>query len=157
MFAIRINPVDFDDWAGLLNLLHESFAYMNDRIDPPSSLHKLDLDGIESKAKQENLIVISKDGLLAGCAFFKPLGDAMYIGKVAVSSEFRQQGLAKAMFDEIEKIAVIKNIERLQLETRVELIENHQTFRTMGFKKVAETAHPGYDRATSIIMEKMID
>lgn len=44
----------------------------------------------------------------------------------------------------------------LELQTRVELIENHNIFTTLGFEKVAESAHPGYSRPTSIIMRKRL-
>jgi phosphinothricin acetyltransferase len=44
----------------------------------------------------------------------------------------------------------------LELQTRVELIENHKTFGALGFEKVAETAHPGYSRPTSITMQRSI-
>lgn len=45
---------------------------------------------------------------------------------------------------------------KLRLETRVELTENHAAFGRMGFVKVSETAHAGFDRPTSITMEKII-
>jgi phosphinothricin acetyltransferase len=44
----------------------------------------------------------------------------------------------------------------LELQTRVELIENHNTFSALGFEKVAETAHPGYSRPTSITMQRAV-
>ena len=42
----------------------------------------------------------------------------------------------------------------LELETRIELTENHETFAAMGFVRTAEHAHAGYDRPTSITMKK---
>ncbi len=156
MFEFQLNPKDFGDWAGLLNLLHDAFAYMDERIDPPSSLHRLDLAAIESKANQENFLIAKQNNLLVGCAFFKPLDEAIYIGKVAVTSQCRQKGLAKQMFMLIEKMAIADEFEYLELETRVELIENHQTFASLGFVKVGESAHVGYDRPTSITMRKKL-
>jgi phosphinothricin acetyltransferase len=44
----------------------------------------------------------------------------------------------------------------LELETRIELTENHATFARMGFIKTAETAHPGYERPTSIKMRATV-
>ena len=40
--------------------------------------------------------------------------------------------------------------------TRIELTENHATFAALGFAKVAETAHPGYKRATSITLRRRV-
>jgi hypothetical protein len=42
----------------------------------------------------------------------------------------------------------------LELQTRVELEENHAAFRAMGFAEAGRTAHPGYDRPTSITFRK---
>ncbi|MFN7434077.1 MAG: N-acetyltransferase, partial [Betaproteobacteria bacterium] len=42
----------------------------------------------------------------------------------------------------------------LELQTRIELTENHATFAALGFAKVAETAHPGYARPTSITLRR---
>jgi len=39
-------------------------------------------------------------------------------------------------------------------ETRIELVENHATFAALGFHIADKTAHPGYDRATSITMTR---
>ena len=156
MFDLQINPIDFTDWSGLFNLLKESFSYMDGRIDPPSSFHRLDINTLELKAKQENFIIANMGGQLIGCAFFKTLHDATYVGKVAVSSKYRQLGLAREMFEKIEQLAVKHGFHFLELETRVELTENHQTFASMGFIKVSESAHAGYDQPTSITMRKRL-
>jgi hypothetical protein len=42
------------------------------------------------------------------------------------------------------------------LQTRVELVENHAAFSRMGFAKTGESAHPGYDRPTSITMRRAV-
>lgn len=156
MFIVKINPIEFTDWPNLFKLLQESFAYMDDRIDPPSSFHQLDVNSLEHKAKEENFIIATRANQLVGCAFFKPLDQVMYVGKVAVLSECRHQGLARIMFSKVEKLAQANNFKFLELETRVELTENHQAFASMGFQKTGESAHKGYARPTSITMRKRI-
>ena len=42
---------EFRDWDGLLGLLHAAFAYQNDRIDPPSSLHGFNAASLAAKAR----------------------------------------------------------------------------------------------------------
>ncbi len=44
----------------------------------------------------------------------------------------------------------------LELETRIELTENHDTFAALGFVKTGEHAHDGYDRPTFITMRKRL-
>ena len=44
----------------------------------------------------------------------------------------------------------------LELQTRIELTGNHAAFRRMGFVETARTAHPGFDRPTSITFRKRL-
>ena len=51
---MRQGPIE--GWDDLFSLLNRSFAYMSDRIDPPSSLTRLTRDGLEAKAQTETLL-----------------------------------------------------------------------------------------------------
>ena len=44
----------------------------------------------------------------------------------------------------------------LELQTRVELVENQAAFLAMGFVEVGRTAHKGYDRPTSITYRRAV-
>src|SRR3546814_1124145 len=94
---VLAKPADFDDWTGLLALLRESFAYMEGRIDPLSSLHRLDASKLAVKAMEEELVLAYVDGALAGCLFAAPRGDALYLGKIAVRPGLQGRGLARRM------------------------------------------------------------
>ena len=91
---IRLAPPEFRDWEGLLKLLHAAFAYQNDRIDPPSSLHRLDAESIARKARDEHLFLAGEGGNLLGCIFARPQADSVYVGKFAVRPD--RQGRASA-------------------------------------------------------------
>lgn len=49
-----------------------------------------------------------------------------------------------------EARARARKLRALELQTRIELVENHHTFAALGFAKVAETCHPGFERTTSM-------
>jgi GNAT superfamily N-acetyltransferase len=155
---IRIETAtgDFEDWPEVLALLRRSFAYMAARIDPPSSLNRLDLQGLRAKAATEICLLALHGTEIVGCAFLDPRPDCLYVGKVAVADEARGQGLARRLFERADQIAREHGLSCLELQTRVELVENHQTFRRLGFKKSGEDAHEGYDRPTSIRMRKPV-
>ena len=78
------------------------------------------------------------------------------MGKVAVAPSARGKGVARALFEAAEAMARKHGRGFLELQTRVELVENHATFAVLGFQKVGESAHPGYDRPTSITMRKRV-
>lgn len=134
-----------------LTLIRGAFAYMDGRIDPPSSMHRLCAD-----AMLENGGLWGIGTPLRACVVLTPMNDALYIGKLAVADAARGQGLARAMIMLAAQEAQRLNLAWLELETRIELTENHAVFGALGFRKVGETAHPGYDRPTSITMRKAV-
>lgn len=149
-------PEGFARWERLLALLTRSFAYMAPRIDPPSSMNRLDMAGLRSKALEETLIVGLADGEPLACAFAKVSPPALYVGKVAVDEQLRGHGVARRLFEAAEALARARDLDYLELQTRVELVENHRTFAALGFEKCGESAHEGYDRPTSITMRKRV-
>ncbi len=146
---VETNPPDFNDFAGLHRLLLTEFAYMEGRIDPPSSLMSLSQDDLHAKAMAEDLFILRDNGHLTGCLFGAARPDCYYIGKLAVAASQRGQGHARALIDAAASRARRLSLPRLELQSRVELVENHAAFARMGFVQTAATAHPGYDRATS--------
>ena len=154
---IQTNPTGFNGWGALLRLLRESFAYMDGRIDPPSSLSRMTENDLIVKARTEHLVLAHENVELVGCAYVDVRSTCAYIGKVAVAAEARGRGVARQLFATAESIARNAGRPLLELQTRVELVENQNTFNALGFHKVAETAHAGYSRATSITMQRSVN
>lgn len=149
------NPTDMD-WAELHALIHQAYAYMDGVIDPPSSLHRMSVADFAQKARDETLIVAKLDGQLTGCLFCRREQDWIYVGKVAVSPDHQGKGICKALFAHAFNLAKSQGCKGLELETRIELVKNHRTFEKLGFAKVGDNAHEGYDRPTSIRMRATI-
>ena len=82
----------------------------------------------------------------------RPREDALHIGKLAVRPGLHGSGIGKALVAAAQAEARALDLKALELQTRIELTENHAAFARMGFVKVGETAHPGYERPTSITM-----
>ena len=153
---IAVSPPRFSDWTGLLALLRSAYAYMESRIDPPSSLLRMDAGQLEEKARDEALILALEGQRLVGCAFAHLRADCVYVGKLAVDAAVRRRGVARKLMQTAETLARENARPFVELETRIELSENHATFAALGFSKVAESAHPGFDRPTSITMRKAV-
>ena len=156
--AIEIKPVpaEFGDWEALMALLHAVFAFQHSRIEPPSALHRFDAKSIAVKAKEEQLFLALDDGELVGCIFARPRAGSLYVGKMAVSPKRQGQGIGRRLMQATEGLARRSGLGALELETRIELTENHETFAALGFVKVSEGAHAGYDRMTFITMRKQL-
>lgn len=141
------------DWPALLALLHRAFASMEGVIDPPSSLHNLTAEGIVEQARKGEVWVIGQPAL--ACLFLTQKPNALYLGKLAVDPAHQGRGHARALIDHAATRARTLGLPVLELQTRVELTANHAAFCRMGFAQTAATAHPGYDRPTSLTFQRM--
>ena len=119
------------DWAAVLRLIRDAFAYMEGRIEPPSSMHVA------------CMVLTSKPGRL-------------YLGRLAVAAGHRGHGLSRRLVETAETRAAALGFDVLELQSRIELVENHAVFAAMGFRNTAETRHAGYDRATSLTFQKRV-
>lgn len=142
------------DWFALLRLIQSEFAYMDGRIDPPSSMHRLSLEAIAAQARDGEVWAIGKPPI--ACVFLTPKTDALYVGKLAVAANHRGKGLARALLTLAENRAKALGFAALELETRVELVENHTVFRALGFVETGRKAHAGFDRPTSITFRRPV-
>lgn len=144
------------DWQAVLELVQRSFAFMEGRIDPPSSMHRLTVKAVAQLAKQGEIWVIEDQGKPVACCFLTPRGDHLYFGKMATDTGYRGQGFCRKLVQVAESRARVLGFDRLVLQVRIELEENQAVFAAMGFETVAKTAHAGYVRPTSVTMEKSL-
>lgn len=142
------------DWAAVLRLIQTEFAYMAARIDPPSSMQRLTAADIAAKAESGEVWVVGNPPV--ACMFLTMQQDSLYLGKLAISASHRGKGLARALIDVTERRAKALGLAAVELETRVELLENHAAFRALGFVETGRSAHPGYAQPTSIRFRKAV-
>jgi GNAT superfamily N-acetyltransferase len=152
---LRLDP-GFSRWDDLLTLILSSFAYMNDRIDPPSSALALTAASLAAKAEAEIAYAAMVGNMLLGCIFLRPERECLYVGKLAIAPEAQGCGIGRQLLTLAEDTARRLELPALRLETRIELTENHAVFARWGFEKTAENAHPGFTRTTSIEMRKQL-
>ncbi len=141
------------DWEVLLSLIRRAFAGMEGRIDPPSSLHALTAEAIAHQAVTGEVWVCGPN---EACMFLTLKPGRLYLGKLAVDPLLQGQGLGRGLVRLAEERARNLGYDRLELETRVELVENHAIFRKLGFAEVGRSAHLGFDRPTSITFAKTV-
>lgn len=147
----RLTP---DDVPATLALIRAEFAYMDGRIDPPSSMHRLTAEDILRQNETGEVWLIGSPPL--ACLLLTPQPDSLYLGKLAVAAGARGTGLARRLIALAEARARALGLAALELQTRVELTENHATFRALGFRETGRTAHKGYARPTSVTFRKQL-
>lgn len=144
------------NWCDVHRLLREAFKGMEGRIDPTSSLGRMGPDDLARLAATGWTVLAHQERDVVGCGFARVEGDALYLGKLAVAAHRRGEGILRDMLKAFDDIARQDGLRALRLQTRVELLENHETFRRTGFAEVARTAHAGYDHPTSITFERPV-
>lgn len=153
---IRIGS-DFRRWTELLGLVRDAFSYMDGVIDPPSSALTLTAQTLEQKAKAEIAFAAIAEYRLVGCVFLRPEPpDFLYIGKLAVHPGVQGKGIGHLLLSQAEATAGSLVLPALRLETRIELTGNHACFAAWGFVRTSENRHAGFDRTTSIEMQKRL-
>ena len=150
----RLEARDTAALAQVLRLIQTSFAYMTGRIDPPSSMHQLTVSALAQMAKDSSVLALGDP--VAACLVAKPLPHALYLGKIAIANDLRGRGVLRALLGRSEELARSLSLSQLELQVRIELVENQKIFGTCGFVETARNAHPGYDRATEITMQKLL-
>lgn len=155
MIPFRIDG-SFTRWGELLDLIQTSFAYMDGRIDPPSSAIHLTAESLAEKAKAEIAYAVEDGGNLAACIFLRPETECLYVGKLAVRPSAQGKGVGRRLLATAEEVARDLGLPALRLDTRIELVDNHSTFAAWGFAKTKERSHPGFTRVTFIEMRKAL-
>jgi len=145
-------PKDPYDWHGLLGLIKRAFAGMEGRIDPPSSFHRLTEQDLASFRGE--VWVIGTPPIACVLLTLKP--DALYLGKLSVDPNHQGKGHARALIALAADRARGLGLPALELQSRVELVENHAMFFAMGFQQTGTTTHDGFDRATSLVFTKRL-
>lgn len=140
------------DLTQVLNLIRAAFSYMDGIVDPPSSVHRLTLEHLQNQCDTGEVWSIGTP--IAACVVLTPKPGALYLGKLAVAKDQQGRGLAWQLFNLAESRAKERHLPALELESRVELAQNHAVFAALGFQEIARTAHPGYARPTSIRFRK---
>ena len=75
----------------VLQLIRRSFAYMEGRIDPPSSMHRLTVAALQEQCRAGEIWAIGTPPL--ACIFLTPKEDCLHLGKLAVDRPQRRSGL----------------------------------------------------------------
>ncbi len=150
--ARQLTEGDFDDVRAVLQLIQREFAYMDGVVDPPSSMHHLTVEDLASGPGE----VWAVGRPPTACMVMTPKEDCLYVGKLAVAKAERGNGLARVLMDRADDRARELGLGWLELQVRIELTANHQTFAAMGFVETERTPHPGYTRPTSITFRRPV-
>jgi len=159
---MNINPIQLrqareSDIPTLLSILHTAFDEYHGRLDPPSGVHAETLETIQSKLKTATAMIAYVGDEAAGCVFYEPKGEHLYLGRLSVLPQFRKLGIGRALIDYVEAQAIKLNMPRVQLGARIALPHLKAYYEKLGYHIISYETHPGYAQPTYVMMEKDVN
>lgn len=144
---------DDPELAEVLALIRAAFADMEGRVDPPSSMLSLTIEGLTVQAETAEVWALGHP--LCACVILTQKPPVLYLGKLAVAAGMRGQGMARVLVELACARAGALGLNGVELQTRVELTDNQRAFEAMGFAQVGRACHPGFDRPTTIVYHRI--
>ena len=116
----------------------------------------LDQNTIAQKAECEQLLQVWAKNLLVGCVIHRNRPGSVYLGTLTIEPGYQGRGIVRQLVAAFERTVfeALRNV--IELDTRIQLTENHAVFYPLGFEKISEHAYAGYDQPTFITMQKRL-
>ena len=152
--ATTLREATAADLPTLLTLVHVAFEEYRGRLDPPSGAHAETLESLGRALHTGGALLASVDGEPAGCVFYHRERDHVYLGRLSVLTAYRSRGLAGALTDGVERLAVAMGVPRVELGVRTALPALRAYYERRGYRVIRLEAHTGYTAPTSVVMQK---
>src|SRR4051812_6299935 len=122
MTNLTLRDATLDDASLMTDLIRTAFEDQRGKIDPPSGAHSETPEKVRAKLEQGGGFIASVDGEVAGCVVYYPEGkDYLYLGRLAVLSAFRQNGVGNALVTAVESKAQAQDYLGVSLSVRTSL------------------------------------
>lgn len=134
----------------ILAVVHAAF----DRLQPPSSVMQETVAELEARLRAGAIIIAQAGDHIVGSLFAAPVGDALYLTRLATLPAWRRQGVGAALLATAERHARDGGARRLTLRVRIDLPDNRRYFERGGFVVIGEGQDPG--RPRYVVMERRL-
>lgn len=158
MPPLTLRDARLDDAPLMTELILTVFEDYRDKLTPPSGAHNETPEKIRAKIKQGGGIIAYVDGVPAGCVVYYPENKTdMYLGRLAVLPDYRQQGVGQALVAAVENRAQTKGYTHMTLAVRVVLSRNRAFFERLGYAVTSYESHPGFTEPTFMHLTKPLN
>lgn len=137
--------------AEILAVVHAAF----DHLQPPSSAMRETVADLEARLRAGPIFVAAAAGRIVGSIFCAPVGDALYLTRLATLPAWRRRGVGAALLAAADGEARAAGARRLTLRVRVNLPDNRRYFESAGFAVTGEGQDPG--RARYFAMQRELN
>jgi ribosomal protein S18 acetylase RimI-like enzyme len=153
--AVNIRLATLEEAPLVREIMLAAFAEHEGALPVDSSAHTETVDEVLDEMRQGGA-VLAEDGTRAvGSARFKPDGEDLYVGRLAVLPDDRRRGVASAIMRFLEEIARDLGHDAIRIGVRESLPSNVELYRSLGYEVWTIEPHPrGPDRV--LIMGKRV-
>lgn len=152
-----VREARIDEVGVLLEILLRAYREYEGRLDPPSGVHSETVTSIRGKLAEGGALVCEVGGVAAGCVFYAPEAECLYVGRLAVVPEYRRRGIGDLLLRASERRAGALGFARVRLGVRVALGKLRAYYQARGYIPIAFRSHVGYTEATYVVMEKALE
>ena len=114
-------------------IMQTAFAEYAGQLNPPSPCHTETIVDVAEAIHKGGAVLAWKDGVAVGSARYAFHEGSFYVGRVSVLPDYRGMGIASAMMDHLEQIALDYGYEQMQLCSRLNLPKYIGLYQRMGF------------------------
>jgi GNAT superfamily N-acetyltransferase len=145
-----------DETGRLLDILLRAYREYEGRLDPPSGVHSETVASVEERLVEGGALVCEVGRTAAGCVFYAPKAEYLYVGRLAVLPAYRGRGIGGVLLRAAERRAGELGFTRVRLGVRLALEKLRAYYEARGYVPVAFRSHAGYTEATYVEMEKVL-
>jgi GNAT superfamily N-acetyltransferase len=156
MHTVELREAASSDIPTLLRLIQTAFAEYEGQLDPPSGAHSETEESLSNALHFGSAALASVESEIVGCVFYSPKDHHVYIGRLSVLPAFRRFGVGKSLMTYVERRAADLGFRRVQIGVRIALPQLHAYYKSLGYARVRDENHPGYEQPTYTVMEKEI-
>jgi predicted N-acetyltransferase YhbS len=144
------------DIPQILGVIKAAFAEYEGRLDPPSSAERKTVEIVRAELREATAVVAQHEQTIIGTVFYRSHGDAVYLDRLAVLSEWRGQGMGRRLMKIVEGKTAELGLSQVTLSVRIALTQNQIYYDKLGYEFVAYGTHDGYKEPTYIVLAKQV-
>lgn len=152
---VTIREATDADVPTLVTVLRTAFAEQATLAPPSGALSETE-ESVRGLMRTARVALAVVDGTIAGCQFFEPKNDHLYLFRLAVLPEYRQHGIGGALIAYAEKQAHRLCLPRTQFSVRLALPRQRAYYERMGYRFLAYGTHVGFTAPTFATLTKEV-
>lgn len=140
--TIQLRLAESNELGLVHAIIQAAFAEYVGQFDPPSSALSETLEDVRRKAGEGGAVIAWEGETAIGATLFTLRPDYFYVGRLAVLPDRRGRGVATAILDYCEQMALCLGCSQIGLGTRAKLEGNVALYRRLGYRIDKIITHP---------------